>query len=207
MQKTFPFGVCPNSVEALVHIDPSLTHREFMLARASAIEQYAYIEQILCTLCAHLMDAPVDVVGVMFYKMNNARARLDALERLLKKKHGNKYNSFWNSLVKYLKSIDQKRNLIVHWTTEKTSTSEGKSWTCLVSLNYWDKKDDPEKIYLEDLYNFALVSNFFYHLIQHFVWVISESPKKIDSSWSEICLQPIDFPPPNTHPLHYIIVK
>jgi hypothetical protein len=153
------------------------------------------------------MDVPVDVAGVMFYRMNNARARMLTLERLLHKKHKDKYNIFWKSLSSYLQSIDKKRNLIVHWTTEKTSTSEGKSWTCLVSLNYWDKKDDPEKIYLEDLYNFALVSNFFYHLIQHFVWVISESPKKIDLSWSDICLQAVVFPPPKTHPLHYIIVE
>lgn len=187
--------------DAIFLVDKDETHRPFMVARASAIEQYANVEQVLASLCAYLMGVTVDVAGIAFFKMNNARARLMMLDRLLKKKHGNTYNIFWNSLVKQLRQIDERRNLIVHWITEKTATSNNERWSCLVGANYWDKTENSEKIYLNDLYNFILKCEFFYHLIQHFLWIISGSPKKIHASWPEICQQPIVYPPPKAHPL------
>lgn len=188
--------------DALFLIDIDETHQTFMIARASAIEHYANIEQVLASLCAYLMGVTVDIAGIPFFKMNNARARLAMLERLLKKKHGNTYNIFWNSLVKQLQPIDDRRNLIVHWITEKTVTSNNEQWSCLVGANYWDRTENSEKIHLSDMYEFILKCDFFYHLIQHFLWLISESPKKIHESWPEICQQPIVYPAPNNHPLY-----
>lgn len=188
--------------DALFLITNDETHQTFMVARASAIERYADIEQILASLCAYLMGVTVDIAGIPFFRMNNARARLAMLKRLLKKKHGDTYNNFWNSLAKELKPIDDKRNLIVHWITEKTVTSNNERWSCLVGANYWDRTENSEKIYLNDIYEFILRCHFFYHLIQNFLWVISESPKKIHASWPEICQQPVVYPPLNTHPLY-----
>ena len=187
--------------DATFLIDKDATHQTFMIARASAIEQYANIEQALASLCAYLMGVPIDVAGIPFFRMNNARARLMMLERLLKKKHGNTFNIFWNSLVKELKQIDDTRNLIVHWITEKTATSNDERWTCLVGANYWDRTENSRKIALDDLYEFILKCDFFYHLTQHFLWVISKSSKKMHPNWPDICQAAVVYPPPDTHPL------
>ena len=188
--------------DALLLITKGKTHQTFMVARASAIEHYADIEQILASLCAYLMGVTVDIAGIPFFKMNNARARLDMLERLLNKKHGNTYNIFWNSLKKELNPIDLKRNKIVHWITEKTVTSDNERWSCLVGANYWDRTENSEEIHLNDIYDFILKCHFFYHLIQNFLWVISGSPKKIHELWPEICQQPVVYPPLRNHPLY-----
>lgn len=188
--------------DAVFLLSKDETHLTFMITRASAIEQYAMIEQVLVALCAYLMGISVDIAGIPFFKMNNARARLAMVERLLKKKHGNAYNIFWNSLVKHLRPIDERRNQIVHWITEQTATSNKERQCCLVSPNYWDRTEDSEKIYLDDLYDFILKCFFYFRLIQHFNWLISGSPKKIHPAWPEICQQPIIYPPPDTHPLY-----
>ena len=77
------------SQDALYLISNDEIHQPFMVARASAIERYADIEQVLASLCAYLMGVSVDIAGIPFFKMNNARARQAMLARLLKKKHGN----------------------------------------------------------------------------------------------------------------------
>ena len=168
--------------DATFLIDKGETHQTFMIARASAIEQYANVEQVLASLFAHLMGVTMDMGGIPFFRMNNARARLMMLERLLKKKHGNEFNLFWNSLAKELGQIDGTRNLIVHWITEKTATSNNERWTCLVGANYWDRTENSQKISLDDLYEFILKCDFFYHLVQHFLWVITASTFKVRAS-------------------------
>jgi hypothetical protein len=182
-------------------IEKAPTHQTFMIARATSIEQYANIEQALVALCAHLMGVTVDVAGVPFFQMNNARARLIMLERLLKKRHGSEFNVFWNSLQKQLREMDNTRNQIVHWITEKTVTSDNESWTCLVGANYWDRTENSPKLRLDDLYDFILKCDFIYHLLQHFTWVISKSSKMIHPTWPAICHEEVVYPPPETHPL------
>lgn len=188
--------------DALSLIDIDETHQTFMVARASAIEHYANIEQVLASLCAYLMGVTVDIAGIPFFKINNARARLAMLDRLLKKKHGDTYNIFWNSLNKQLNPISEKRNLIVHWITKKTVTSNNDRYSSLVGANYWDRTEHSPEILLNEIYDFIIKCHFYYHLIQHFHWVISGLPKKIDESWPKICQQQIIYPPPKTHPLY-----
>jgi len=187
--------------DALFLIEKVPTHVTFMIARASAIEQYAGVEHALCRLCAHLMKVPVETAGTLFFRMNNARARMQAIGKLVRKNHGTTYNLFWNSLSNEVQAIDQRRNLIVHWTTKKTATSKGESWSSLIGQNQAENTETAEELFLDDLYAFILKCDFFYHIINHFFWVVSGSPKKIDPSWPQICQQPIIYPPPQTHPL------
>ena len=174
----------------------------FMVARATAIEQYAMVEHSLARLFAYLMGTSQELASVPFFKMNNARARLIMLEQLLKKKHGSTYNIFWNSLVKHLRPIDDKRNSIVHWVVAQSLTRSNKPYYFLVGNNWPHVNQEADGIYRDDLYDYILQCYFFFNLIYNFHWVISGSPKKIDPSWPEICQQPIVYPPPEHHPLY-----
>lgn len=193
---------------ALALISNSEMHNEFHVARACSLERYAHVETGLVNVFAHLMDAPLDVAGVPFFKINNARARLAIIERLLKKKYGGKYNLFWNSLSKLLGTIDGVRNNVVHWQTQMDigfEMRDGLPPTTinrmkLVPPNYWDTNPNTPELFLNDLYDFMCQCDFFNRLLvlfHHSIHGMDGTPQ----AWHEICLQPVVYPPPSTHPL------
>jgi hypothetical protein len=200
MNENFPFDHFLNTDEALVHIDKSMSHREFMLCRASAIEQYAHLEHILFSLYVFLENKNFEEVGEKYHSLD-AQSRLVHIGKQLKLRFGEKYNIFWESLFEHLKQLPTRRNLIVHWTIVKTSTSDGVSWSSLKPISKWDKYFFGRELFLKDILQFTMATNFFYHLIQNFIWVISKSSKKIHSKWKETFQFAIVLPVPETHPL------
>src|SRR5437588_2076306 len=88
------------------------------IARADAIEAYSNLELALCRLLALLLGTKVDLAGIVFFRINNTRARSAALDSLLRHKYGTKYNLYWNSVFKLITQLDNERNQIVHWRTQ-----------------------------------------------------------------------------------------
>jgi hypothetical protein len=83
--------------------------------RGKAIQSYAILEQALCHVLATIGDMNMETAATIFYRITNTGSRNAILERLLHKKHGNRFNSFWSTCLKDLRQIDIKRNQIVHW--------------------------------------------------------------------------------------------
>ncbi|GEM_PF-2441979 len=200
MNENFPFESFIDTDEALVHIDKSKIHREFMLARASAIEQYAHLEHILFSLYTYLVNKSIEEAGKEYHAWD-AQSRLIHIGKQLKVKCGEKYNTFWQSFHVHIKELPTRRNLIVHWTIVKTSTSEGESWSSLKPISKWDKYFFGRELFLKDILQFTMASNFFYHVVQNFIWVISESPKQIHPNWQQTFQLPIVLPISEEHPL------
>ncbi len=177
---------------------------------------YANYEQSLAALFAHLMSVTPDYAGVPFFRLNNARARSEILERLLHKRHGSDYNVFWNSLKRYhMRPLDERRNNVVHWGSMANvflhaETKEAKVIPSLDPQNFWDRTENTPKAYLDDLYDFMLRCDFVMRLVNMFVLVISGKTAEIDNAqvqaelqtWREICQQQVTYPPPSSHPLY-----
>ena len=184
--------------------------REFLILRGKAIQKYAELEHSLGSLYAFLMGVPPEIAGITFFKIQNTRSRTAILDKLLKRKCGNTYNVFWNPLGKLLGELDQKRNEIVHWGTIVEivlGAQDGTQELVLMPSNLWDHKLEP-RINGEDLYAFIVKCDFIQRSVNVFEAVIS-SPRilpdgstfPVSDAWRDICLQPITYPPPDTHPL------
>jgi len=186
---------------------------QFLLARGRAIESYALYEQSLANLYASLMGVSQDYAGVTFFRINNARARLAIIGRLIRKRHGDQYNIFWNSLEKQLRAIDQRRNQIVHWTSiEEMGADEHGTPTRTSTLgppNVWDQLDNPNRtrIVIRDLYDFIVEADFISRLLNMFFMVCSGQLAQIKDAgevlaqWSPMFKQPVVYPPQEGHPL------
>lgn len=172
--------------------------KDFCAERGFAIAQYAYYEEALGSLFAHLIGLPHDVAGVPFFKINNARARLSILERLLKKKYGNTYNVFWNSLGTKLQELDNQRNKVVHWTLVVTWHEE--PVVSLIPPNHWDADENTPSLLIKDLAEFSKKCVFFVATLSHFMYTLQGEPF-VPPAWPEIFQQPVTYPPPVGHPL------
>lgn len=176
------------------------------LARGRAIEIYARIEIALAMLFSHLMRVTADFAGVSFFRINNARARIAILERLMKKRYGGQYNLFWNSLAKQLQEIDGARNNIVHWAqiceVRQLDGGESQDTYYLSPPNYWDYDAGTPRVDLSDIYDFVLKCAFFSSLVLRFVGGLNFPEQAVKPPWPEIFQQPITYPPPETHPLY-----
>jgi hypothetical protein len=197
-------------VNSTDHIAISMIQRDefvqrFLVARGKAVQEYAEYEQSLAGLYAYLTGMERDIAGVTFFKLSQARARIAILERLLHKKHGAKYNPFWNSLVKHMDAIDRKRNEIVHWGTVVhiglTANGVQTNTLALEPPNFWDRTEGTPSIWEDDLYDFIVKVDYFARAINMFLAVMTGVPLDALPTWQEIFLQPITYPPPDTHPL------
>jgi hypothetical protein len=84
-------------------------------ARGKAIQGYAQLESAFSFLLAQIGGMSTEVAATIFYKITSTGARNAIIEKLLHKKFGNTYNVFWNSFLTAMRSVDTKRNEIVHW--------------------------------------------------------------------------------------------
>lgn len=110
--------------DGIVHADKNLPLEDAMdlcerdpiwAERGKAIQGYAILEQSACSLLSDLGGMSSEVAATVFFKISSASSRSSILEKLLHAKHGSRFNPFWNSYVKELRTIDNKRNEIVHW--------------------------------------------------------------------------------------------
>lgn len=184
--------------------DKALSSREaemrFCAERGFAMAQYAYLEEALAYLFAHLMGVSEEVAGIPFFRINNARARLAMLERLLQKKYRSSYQMFWRSLERHLQALDTKRNQVVHWTTVVTHLPDGPVES-LVPPNHWDTEDSSSReLRLADLIEFSDKCEFFTSVLSAFVYTL-QGQQFVQPSWPEIFQRPVAYPSPVDHPL------
>lgn len=170
----------------------------FCAARGSAISEYAYHEEALCGLYAHVMGVPITVGGVVFFQLNNARARLTIIDKLLRKKTGASYTTFWASLKKQLKQLDERRNQIVHWTT--VVTHHDKPVVSLVPPEHWNADENTPSLLEKDLIDFGAQCHFYCNVLCFFVYHLEGQPY-VTKEWTDVFQQQVVYPPPADHPL------
>lgn len=182
-----------------------MTHRSVQAevalctARGFAVADYAYHEEALCHLFAYLMGVPLSMAGIPFFRLNNARARLDIIDRLLKKKCGTTYRTFWTSVKAQLKQLDEQRNKIVHWTT--VVTHHDVPVVSLVPPNHWDADENTPSLLEADLIEFASRCRFYCNVLSYFLYHL-EGQSFVTPDWAAVFQREVVYPPPTGHPLH-----
>lgn len=136
---------------------------EFWAVRGKAIQAYANIEQSLCQVFASLSGTPLDVAGIIFFKIVNAGTLYGILEKLQRKKHGATYSLFWNSFLKTMRhDISEMRNQIVHWNAVNVIGDTGYTGLVLRQPNLWDLgPNSPPPITTAGMQEFIVKCDFF----------------------------------------------
>jgi hypothetical protein len=182
-----------------MNLDTIVGEDRFWSIRGKAIDAYAILEQSLCLLFAHLAGMPLDIAGIVFFKITSARSRSAVLEELLKKRYGAKYNAFWNRYFRDLGQIDRGRNEIVHWLVVETIDTADPT-NRIVTLSLMPRKllvtDASPKIETSDLMTFIGKCDVFARACSVFT-----SPLREVGPWPDIFQQPLAYPLPYGHPL------
>jgi hypothetical protein len=182
-----------------------------MLARGSAIQAYANVEQSLCFLFSNFLGTTPELASFVFYKINNTRSRNTIMLDLFKRQyHLKKHEVFMKSALQFIRPLDQNRNEIVHWhALGRTTTSEAGVTTevMLAPPNFWVMTKDANshaKFDLDLLGEFSEKCNFISEILMMFFSEISplfdlKTPKS--AAWQQIFLEPVVHPAPIGHPL------
>jgi hypothetical protein len=146
------------------------------------------------------------MAGLVFFKVTNSRARTNLLDALIRKRFASKYNLFWNSFLKQLNGIDNKRNEIVHWVTATNIgdlDSAGKPMVelTLVPPTFLQSVEHLAQIRKKDLVEFITLCDVYSRLCNMFCLAltgkIGEEPSK---AWLAVFEQPFIYPFPSGHP-------
>lgn len=180
---------------------------EFWGIRGKAIQAYANVEQALFSLFVELTEMRRDMAGIIFFKIVNAGTLYAILEKLLRKKHGDTYSLFSNSFLKILRhELSDRRNHIVHWNAVRFADSDGPSGLGLTPPNLSDYgPNTPPLITSDQMIEFIEKCNFFAKV--GFMFASAFDPNNYSQmgaaqaqAWRDIFLQPVVYPPPDTHP-------
>lgn len=175
------------------------------LARGCAIQEYTGVEFALCALLSHLLGTTSDYAAIVFYRIINSSARTRILDDLYQKRHGDKFASHWKSLLKTLRTLDQRRNEIVHWhkISAVTVTDDGSvptgAW--LSPPAFWASDGDHPEIGLTDLAEFVSQCNVVHRSMGMLTSFLSgHLPDEAETKWQPIFEQPFVYPLPDDHP-------
>jgi len=204
--ETIPMTEDPPSQETayLIGRYPAVNQNTLLLTRALAIQAYATLEFSLSTVFAQWLGTSVDVGGLVFFRITNAHARNRILDDLKKKRLESNYNLFWNSLLSLIRTIDQRRNEIVHWhivnNIDLSIPHEQASKLTLNPPTGWGSGAGTS-INEQELAEFILKCDFVSRAIVMFSAIGTDRAVDLDEVWLNIFQQPITYPPPGTHPL------
>jgi hypothetical protein len=146
------------------------------------------------------------VAATIFFKVSSYDARNKIIEKLIHKKHSSAFNLFWNGYLKELRTIDLKRNEIVHWMTVQHVGLDAQSrivaGVTLIPPNFWDV--DPTsgpRITCKDLAAFFVKCEIFSRLCNMFTLITGDHGvgPEITQPWLEIFRQPLAYPLPADH--------
>jgi hypothetical protein len=184
------------------------------LARADAIESYSSLELTLCSLFAILLGTKADLGGIVFFKITATRSRNSIIETLIKRKYGTEFNAYWNSVIKIIGQLDNKRNEVIHWYSgmNLNFARDGRissATAMLVPPNLWDRKRGSPKLTEKTLNDFTLKCEFAEAAILSFLLYgkgrrIRRKPR---AAWRDIFRQPLAYPPPDKHPIRLMWPK
>lgn len=177
-------------------------YEAMLLARSHAIDEYAMVEQQLCRLFTRLSETEPGVAALIFFKISNARARLDIMDKLFKRKMSAEFRPFWNSLTKFAFSLSAERNQIVHWVQKtdwgvqpsKTPNTVPDDSTLSGANLYWQDENSPTKS-VDDVLAFADQCKFASLNISMLISVLDGHHDDKLQKWRDICLQPMLYPP------------
>ncbi|MET0181394.1 MAG: hypothetical protein ABW199_00760 [Caulobacterales bacterium] len=191
-----------------ISLDSGSVGVEFAVARANAIQAYATLEQSLCLALSYLAGTDREVAGIIFFKVNSARSRLEIIDKLYRRKHRRSYALFWNSVIKEAGSLDQRRNSIIHWNVSShIHLGESGQQTTkleLIPANIWAFNEGSEKIGVPQLQEFAGKCDVYSRALNIFIFMLSgDAPHSAerDATWLPIFQQPLTYPLPENHPL------
>lgn len=188
--------------------------REFWATRGKAIEAYVGLEQALCRVFSEISGTTEAVAAIIFFKITSYETRRNLIDRLQRRTYKGIYNPFWNAFLKSQKSVDDRRNRIVHWSAVNTITgadSNGYKLTIdlkpptFISLGF---TPEPESLSEDGLVEFIVecrarshICNMFYGIVNSVTY--PESWSGFDFvPWQDIFRQPFVFPLPEGHPLN-----
>ena len=175
----------------------------FYIARSSAIQQYATLEQSLCQLFSSLLGTAQNLGAIVFFKITAARFRLEIIEKLIKKTGKIEYLEYWKGVQVGCNKLDNTRNNIIHWniSTDLNLTEAGTEVTAvsLIAPNFWDF-DMSGAVTLEKLANFASEADFISRSLNIFHSHVFGGLDQGDA-WREIFRKPLVYPPQEGHPL------
>jgi hypothetical protein len=176
--------------------------RELALYRGLAINAYAGLEQSLFMIMADLGEIPHATARLIFFRISNARARNEIVDKLKKAKFGSKNNLFWNSVMKEIGLLDQRRNQVVHW---HTNIFLGGDWAGVPSSSGLSNPGQlggaSPKMTIADLKDFSSRCNVFSQALHQIVFYWRMVPPGTMTPSLEIFQRPLTYPPPPGHPL------
>jgi hypothetical protein len=185
---------------------------KFWVLRGKAIAAYAEVEQSLCSLLSCFGDIKIDVASVIYFSISSPAAVGKILDTLLRKKYGNTYSKFWDSLGnEIIRPLNGKRNDIVHWgVANQIDLTYKTQILTLMPQDFWNRtlyaKPD---INAPDLIEFINRCGFVSRLCTMFFLFLhpemrerwaKDAPDDVDT-WREIFGKRAVYPPPNNHPL------
>ena len=183
-------------------------------ARGKAIQSYAVLEQSLSRALALLGGMTLEIAATIFYKITSTGSRNAILEKLIHKKHGQKFNLFWNSYFRELRTIDIKRHEIVHWLSATNAAFNDQHMllvgVMLVPPTYWGADPTLPRLLTGDLTAFSEKCDVFSRLCVMFTGATDEEGDRPDPAifapWLEIFQQPLVYPLPMDHPINQMPV-
>lgn len=174
--------------------------------RGKAIQGYAQLENALATVLATLGVMPRETALTIFYKIVSTGSRNAILEKLLHKKHGAEFSPFWNEYLKSLRTIDIKRNEIVHWLAAANMGIDEQNiihaGVTLFQPAAMDNLGAAQMLMTQDLIDFEKKCGEFSRLASMFS-MATNPPAGIDQTvtqpWLDIFRQPFVYPLPANH--------
>jgi hypothetical protein len=173
--------------------------------RGRAVQAYARLEQALCRIFANVSVTSPQIAAIIFFRIASASARNDILEKLIRLRHGRKYNLFWNSVLKALRPIDIDRNNIVHWVViDQLIITESGLYKVELTLRpptYWSTlANTPAKFNNTDLIKFIDKCDFYMNVMHGFAGAVENDsfiniPPDQLSTWLDIFQRPLIYPP------------
>lgn len=201
-----PMAEPKDSKQFPTEIGDAFIEERFWAVRGRAIQAYAKLEQALCLIFATLCDMPPDVAGIIFFRIVNAGTLHSILERLMKKKHGTTYSSFWGSFLDAIRGTSQRRNEIVHWSAMMFVDGSDRL-LALTPANIYDfGHNTPAPITVTVMVDFTAKCMFLARLGHRLHDILTPNvaaeldPAEVQT-WRGIFAQPVIYPPPDSHPL------
>jgi hypothetical protein len=179
----------------------------FWALRAKAIQAYSSMEQSLFFLFSQSAGVQPDIGGIIFFKITSSQARNSIIEKLIRKRHGDTFNLFWNSYLKQIRSLDIKRNEIVHWTVANEISGNDASGRPIVSVTlvrpaFFDRDTSAPSLTTKDLLEFMSKCDVFSRAVNMFMLISgSHMPASEAKPWLDMFQQPFVYPLPTGHPL------
>jgi len=176
---------------------------EFWAHRGRAIECYSTLEQSQCSLLAVLSGMHESAAGTVFFKITASRSRSAILDKLFKKKFGDKFRPFWNSLINHFAYLDQRRNELVHWGVV-VRLGDGPEKYSLTPPNFWEFNENSPEWKREDFVDFMNRCDVVGRTLNMFTFPmrVKELPPEVLPPEQDPLFQgPLEYPLPPDHRL------